>query len=196
MDKLALYIRYAFRSFFRGQSRSAFGAFCVAVGVASVVALGLTGANFRSAVSGNGQQLNRGDVSATPAGNAFTLQQSAVFARMRAQGKVTDYTAKTEDFGLLRNPHERDRSTIGSLSAVDPTKFPFYDTIAVDRPSGTSLAKLLVSPNSAVVSSDTAAVLNTAVGGQVSFDSPNGFTHTYTVTGIVPNNANDTKIGL
>ena len=43
MKALALYIRYAFRSFVRGRSRSLFGAFCVAVGITSVVALGLVG---------------------------------------------------------------------------------------------------------------------------------------------------------
>src|SRR5579864_8276869 len=118
MDKLALYLRYALRSFVRGQSRSVFGAFCVAVGVASVIALGLTGANFRSAVSSSGQKLNRGDVSATPAGNAFTLRQYAVFARLKSQGAITDYTARIQDFGLLRS-QQRESSTIGSLNVVD-----------------------------------------------------------------------------
>ena len=47
MSSFLLYTRYAFRSFLRGRSRSLFGAFCVAVGIASVVALGLVGANFQ-----------------------------------------------------------------------------------------------------------------------------------------------------
>jgi ABC-type antimicrobial peptide transport system permease subunit len=196
MNTFALYVRYALRSFIRGRTRSLFGAFCVAVGVASVIALGLTGANFRSAATGNAQKLNRGDVSATPAGNAFTLKQYAVFARMKAQGKLADYTAKTEEFGLMRNSQKQATSAIGSISAVDPTKFPFYDTITANQPSGSSLASLLANSDSAVISSDAATVLDIGVGGRVAFDSPNGFTHTYTVTGIVPDNANDTSIGL
>src|SRR5947209_5740215 len=114
MEKLFLYFRYALRSFIRGHSRSVFGAFCVAVGVASVIALGLVGANFRSAATGDAQKLNRGDVSVVPAGNAFTLKQYAVFPRMKAQGKLTDYTARTEDGGLVRNPEQRASSTIGT----------------------------------------------------------------------------------
>jgi predicted lysophospholipase L1 biosynthesis ABC-type transport system permease subunit len=66
MSTLSLYLRYAVRSFIRGRSRSLFGVFCVAVGVASVVALGLAGGNFKSAVTANAQKQNRGDVSIVP----------------------------------------------------------------------------------------------------------------------------------
>ena len=37
MDRLSLYISYAFRSFMRGRSRSLFGTFCVAIGVAGAL---------------------------------------------------------------------------------------------------------------------------------------------------------------
>ena len=90
MNKLALYLRYAFRSFIRGRSRSLFGAFCVSVGVASVVALGMAGGNFQSAMTGSAQKQNRGDISVSPPGQALSLHQYAVFAQMKAQGRITD----------------------------------------------------------------------------------------------------------
>src|SRR2546423_13127382 len=102
MDKFALYFRYALRSFIRGRSRSLFGAFCVSVGVASVVALGMAGGNFQSAITSNAQKQNRGDVSVAPPGQSLGLKQYAVFAQMKRQGRITDFTARLQDDAVLR----------------------------------------------------------------------------------------------
>src|SRR5918912_383998 len=92
MKALGLYVRYAFRSFIRGRSRSIFGAFCVAVGIASVVALGLVGGNFQDALTGNAQKLNRGDVSLSFNGQGISQKQYGYFAQLKSRGLVTDYT--------------------------------------------------------------------------------------------------------
>src|SRR5665811_697781 len=102
MSALALYTRYAFRSFLRGRSRSIFGAFCVAVGIASVVALGLVGGNFQDAVTGNAQKLNRGDVSLQFNGQGASLRDYQYFARLKAQGKIVDYTPLLRADAMLK----------------------------------------------------------------------------------------------
>jgi predicted lysophospholipase L1 biosynthesis ABC-type transport system permease subunit len=59
------YARYAFRSFRRSGARAVFAVFCVAAGVAAVVALQLVSANLKAAITGNAQQQTRGDVAIT-----------------------------------------------------------------------------------------------------------------------------------
>jgi ABC-type antimicrobial peptide transport system permease subunit len=184
-----LYVRYALRSFVRGGTRSLFGAFCVAVGVASIVALGLIAGGFRSAITGNAQQQNRGDVSVVPAGGAMTVRQYAVFGRLKARGEIADYTARLQDGAVLRNPQSPADSVLGNFGAVDSRIFPFYDTITADRPAGVSLGRLLARLDSAVISHDLAGSLHLAPGSRVALASSLGFRRVYTVAGIVPDSA-------
>ena len=156
MNALALYIRYALRSFARGRTRSVFGAFCVAVGVASVVALGLVGGNFQDKVTGDARQQNRGDVSVWAPSRYFDAKDYRYFASLKTQGKVDDYTSLLNLDAMLKTPTgDQNDVNIGSLYAVEPQKFPFYDTIKADEPAGVPLARLLTHPNDAVVGHDT-----------------------------------------
>ena len=189
MKAVALYLRYAVRSFLRGRTRSLFGAFCVAVGVASVIALGLTAGNFQSAITGNAQQQNRGDVSVEPAGGTMSVGQYALFSQLKTRGEITDYTAKLQDGAVVRNPRNPGDSVLGNFGAVDSRKFPFYGTITADRPAGTPLSRLLAHPNDAVISHDLATSLHLRVGSRVALASNLGLERTYTVRGIVPDSA-------
>jgi predicted lysophospholipase L1 biosynthesis ABC-type transport system permease subunit len=189
MEALTLYTRYAFRSFLRARSRSVFGAFCVAVGIAAVVALGLAGGNFRNTITTDAQKQNRGDVLASPAGVGFTFEQMRIFDRLKARGQIVDYTSRYYDDAMLRNPGNAALSAVGGLSAVDPRKFPFYDTITADQPAGVPLATLLHNPRNAVVSHDAFDSLHLHLGDTLIVNSRRGFDHRYTVAGIVPDNA-------
>src|SRR5437660_4900728 len=102
MNALSLYFRYALRSFIRGRRRSLFGAFCVGVGVAAVVALGLVGGNFRDSVTGDARKMNRGDVAVSPPGMGFSLKEYAVFAGLKSRGRITGYTPRLQDNASLR----------------------------------------------------------------------------------------------
>jgi predicted lysophospholipase L1 biosynthesis ABC-type transport system permease subunit len=191
MKTLALYSRYALRSFMRGRSRSFFGAFCVAVGVASVVALGLVGANFQHTISSNGQKINRGDLSVNPAAmNGFTARQYAYFAQLKARGEIVDYTTRLQTGAQIRKPGNSGDNLLARMTGVDPTKFPFYDQINATDPSGKPLAALLASPADAAVGQSTYDKLHLRVGAPIAVDTPDGTFH-YAVTGIVPNTAPD-----
>ena len=196
MKALLLYTRYAFRSFLRGRSRSVFGAFCVAVGIASVVALGLVGGNFQDAVTGNAQKLNRGDVSLQFNGQGVSIADYRYFAQLKAQGKIVDYTPLLRADAMLKQYRvNQSNVAIGGLIGIDPKKFPFYDTITADQPSGVSLSTLLARPNSAVVPHTIFDQLHLRIGGPVSVVFRYGGSHVYTVTGIVPDNAQDPTFG-
>jgi predicted lysophospholipase L1 biosynthesis ABC-type transport system permease subunit len=186
---IALYFRYALRSFERGGTRSLFGAFCVAVGVAAIVALGLIAGDFQTAITGNARQQNRGDLSVASAGGTMTVRQYTVFGRLKARGKIADYTSRLQDGAVLRNPQNAADSVLGNFGALDPKKFPFYDTITADRPAGITLRRLLARPDSAVISHDVASSLHLALGGRVALASNLGLRRLHTVTGIVPDSA-------
>lgn len=196
MKALGLYVRYALRSFIRGRTRSFFGAFCVAVGIASVVSLGLVGGNFRDALTGNAQKLNRGDVSIQFNGQGVSRADYRFFARLKAQGKITDFTPFLHADAMLKPGGGNASSTIiGTLDAVEGQKFPFYDTIKGDRPAGSTLAALLAHPNDAVVSQTVFDQLHLHIGGTVTCVFRFGGARTYTVRGIVPDNAQDPGFG-
>jgi ABC-type antimicrobial peptide transport system permease subunit len=195
MTSFLLYVRYAMRSFVRGRTRSLFGAFCVAVGIASVVALGLVGANFNRALSGDARHLTRGDLYASPPGWAFTSAQFHLFAQLKARGEITEYTPRFQDGAALRTLNPGGGSAIGAITAVDPSRFPFYDTITATRPEGRTLAQLLRTPHDAAVSADTLATLHLKIGDSIVVNSQHGLARTYTITGVVPDNAPDPGFG-
>lgn len=192
MSKLSLYIRYAMRSFLRGKTRSLFGVFCVAIGVASVVALGLTAGNFRDSVTGDARKLNRGDLAVSPPGMGFSLKDYRYFAQLKARGEITDYTTRLQDDTALRSPSG---STVGTIVGVDSKVFPYYDTIRSTSPGGDALRTLLAPPNTAVVSQDTLDTLHLKVGDQITINSRHGLNHRYTITAVVPDSAVDPFFG-
>jgi putative ABC transport system permease protein len=189
MDRLWLYTKYAVRSFRRGGVRSLFGAFCVAVGVAAIVALELVGANFRATITGNAQKINRGDVSVTAWGTGMTTSQYAAFARLKRQGAFVDYTSL-----ITRNATVRkvggDPTNVQFVGAdgIDPATFPFYDRITADKPAGVPLSRLITNRQDTVVSEALASSLDLHIGDRIyaGFYSHN---RTYRVTGIIPDSS-------
>jgi ABC-type antimicrobial peptide transport system permease subunit len=199
MHALSLFARYALRSFIRGRSRSIFGAFCVAVGVASVVALGLVAGNFRDAVTGNAQKLNRGDVTLALPESRLSLKDYRYFANLKSRGDITDYQAQLRVDALIK-AHSGDQSNvvIGSAVVVERQKFPYYDTIAANDPSGTPLSQLLRRTggrDGAAISQTVLNNLHLHIGSPVDVIFRYGGKHTYVVTGVVPDNAPDPGFG-
>lgn len=196
MKAFPLYFRYALRSFIRGRSRSLFGAFCVAVGIGSVIALGLVGGNFRDTVTGSAQKLNRGDVSISFPGQGVSLKDYRYFDQLKKQGKLVDYTPLLNFNAMIKRAHgDQNNVTIGNMIGIQPGKFPFYDTIKADKPSGVPLKQLLSKPNTAVVPQTVFDSLHLRIGGPVGVFFRFGGSRTYTVTGIVPDSAQDPGFG-
>jgi putative ABC transport system permease protein len=195
MHTFALYIRYAFRSFKRGRSRSVFGAFCVSVGIASVVALGLTSGNFQSATTRDALKQNRGDLQVTASGLGFSPKNLQLFATLKAKGQIIDYTERIMEGAAYSGPDARNSSAIGTIYTVEPSKFPYYDTIVADQPAGASLKTLLANPANTVVTHDMLATLRLHVGSKLTVVTQHGFTHSFTIAGVVPDEAFDPAFG-
>jgi predicted lysophospholipase L1 biosynthesis ABC-type transport system permease subunit len=193
MNRLSLYFKYAYQSFRRGDVRSMLAVFSIAVGVAAVVALQTVGANVNASLTGNAQHLNQGDVSVQASGSGFTPSQYSLFARLKHQGKLVDYTPLIAVDSMAEpvggNPS---LTALQSFQGVDPSKFPFYGRITADSPNGKAISSLLRSSNDALISQATAASLHLHVGSRVAMTyAPNAGWHkqTFRVAGIVADTA-------
>jgi putative ABC transport system permease protein len=90
MKRYLFYARYALRSFQRSGTRAVFAIFCVAVGVAAIVALQLVAANFRASITGDAQKNNRGDVSVVASSQGIPAKDYALFGQLSRQGAIVD----------------------------------------------------------------------------------------------------------
>src|SRR5579872_5688777 len=119
MKRYLFYSRYALRSFLRSGGRAVFATFCVAAGVAAIVALQLVSANLRASITGNAQRLNRGDVSITAPVAGIPLKDYQLFATLQRQGLFVDYTPLIDSLMAIR-PVGANRSLVsfGTVNGV------------------------------------------------------------------------------
>ncbi len=154
MKRLNFYLKYAWRSVLRGGQRSFFAVLCVAVGVASLVALESLGQSISDTLTGDTQARAGGDVIARL--NQFSnesnqsLNERAVanLTELKNQGLVNDWTPLiTNDLqigGYFGFPP--------TFYAVDPAKYPLYGELKIIEPAGKNLRELISTPNSVVIS--------------------------------------------
>lgn len=168
MKSLAFYFTYAWRSVQRGGQRTFFAILCVAVGVASIVALQSTGLAIQDAVAGDARANAKADVVVSNAQLFFTKEDLAKFDTLKQQGKIVDYTTSVDNAGVTALTKDGKQSnSFGSYYLaliIDPTKYPFYGKVELENPKGKSLKDLLVKPNQIVVNSKMATSLGVKVG--------------------------------
>ena len=182
--KLGMYWRYATRSLVRGGQRTVFAIFCVAVGVLVIVALQLVGNMVAGSITGNIRAFVGGDISVHTEGHDFTKLQLAYFAQLRAQGRITAYSAVGDPCAtadVAAGPDQR-----VCIFTVDPATFPLGGGLHWITPAGGSLPERLAG-DSAVATQALAQQLHVGVGDQLSFTTDDGRKGTLTITGIVAN---------
>jgi predicted lysophospholipase L1 biosynthesis ABC-type transport system permease subunit len=189
MRRLLFFSHYAFRSFRRSGGRAVFATFCVAAGVAAVVALQLVSANLRASITGNAQKTNRGDVSVTAPAGGMPLKDYQSLAALKRQGAFLDYTPLVDTMTAIR-PVGADRTkvTFAMVNGIDPAKYPFYDRITTTSPADVPLSTVLASPRDIVVNQAVFDKLGLHIGSRVTV-AIRAHTYYYTVTGIVPTTA-------
>jgi predicted lysophospholipase L1 biosynthesis ABC-type transport system permease subunit len=186
MRRFLFFSHYAFRSFRRSGGRAVFATFCVAAGVAAIVALQLVSANLRASITGNAQKTNRGDVSVTAPLGGMPLKVYQRFATLERQRAFLGYTPLIDTMTAIR-PVGADRTkvTFAMVNGIDPIKYPFYDRIATTTPADMPLATVLGSPRDIVVNQAVFDKLGLHIGSKVTV-AIRAHSYTYTVTGIVP----------
>ncbi len=197
------YLKYAARNLRRSTRWTIFAIFCIAAGVAAVVALRSLGLAIGDSLVENVRQQNHGDITlsfsssggfsfdlGSSADNADTFTPNAVAnAQQWAQQHNATFTAYTLNSASQVTPI--DAVTVGrpqfvSLFLIDPETFPPTSPIELLDPAGTTLRDALAGENSIVISQNLAASQSLSVGDTVRVS---GTEETFTVTGIAPTEA-------
>ena len=210
MRHILFYLNYAFRNLRRSGRWTIFGIFCIAAGVATVVALRSLGLAIGDSLIDNVRASNHGDITLSRAGGGGFM--SAAFL---APGEDDDddifsdrelerIMAWVEENGVQATAYINyanmqltpvDAVTVGrpqfiSAFLVDPQTFPPTGDILALEPAGVPLRELLTSGFDVVISQNLAESQDIHVGDTVRVS---GTEDIFTVRGIVPT---DTEANL
>ncbi len=182
MNRLKLYWNYATRSLRRGGQRTVLAIFCIAVGVMAIVSLQLAGNMVNTALTGNVRGALGGDISVLNGIGPYTQQELSIFANLKTNGTLTQYTAAvdTQVRAVVNGqPHRFE------LFAVDPSVFPLAGTPVFSNPSNGSLSSL-ASGNTVVVTDSLLSQLGLHKGDQLMVESPgDGRSFSATIGGVI-----------
>ncbi len=171
MKNILLYTKYAWRSIARGGQRSFFAILCVAVGVASIVALQSTGLSIQDAVAGDARANARADVVVNNRQTYFKPEDIAKIDSLKQNGTIADYTTTNDFHGLAVRKADGSKSNdFGSYYqafVIDPTKYPYYGKVELAQPKGQSLKEVLTAPGQVVINSKMAASIGAKVGDKI-----------------------------
>lgn len=201
MSKLLFYLRYAFRNLRRSGRWSTFAIFCIAAGVATVVALRSLGLAIADSLVENVRASNHGDITISNGGGGSFFSLNMItpedaentfrpnqIRRIQAWveergGQMTSYI----NYGNLQVTAV-DAVTVGrpqfvSAFLIDPATFPPTGDILAAEPANVPLRDLIGSGNDIVISKNLADSQGVGVGDTVRVS---GTEEMFTVRGIVP----------
>ncbi|MBI5666993.1 MAG: FtsX-like permease family protein [Chloroflexi bacterium] len=200
MGRLLFYFRYAGRSLWRSGHWTAFAIFCVAAGVATVVALRSLGLAINDSLLSNVRQFNHGDINISHVANYGPFS----FAVQRGQGGDTytpDDVARIEAWAASRGARitaymtasniqitpiqgqQFGRPQFTSTFFIDPQTYALISEIRALDPPGVPLRDLFQGGREVVISQNMADLNGLKVGDTVYVS---GSDQTFTVRGIVP----------
>ncbi len=163
--KAGLYLRYTTRSLRRGGRRTVLAAFCVGVGVMAIVGLQLAAAMVTASLTSNVRQANGGDVSVVSVAVPLPSSELGTFATLKAQGRITNFTAVREDQSTLIGSGGQGVSAV--IDAVDPRSFPLVGSLLLRPGALGDFHQLMERPNTMVLSGGVASLLRARAGSRV-----------------------------
>lgn len=197
LNSLRFYFSYAARNQRRSLRWTAFAAFCIAAGVAAIVALRTLGLSIGDSLADNVRANNRGDISisAGRGGMSFNFTGATDDARVFEPDTVAAIEAwaaandaRISAFLEASNLQVTrvDAVTVGRPQFVtglliDPASYPAYGTVTLLEPAGAALASVFTGGNDIVVSQNLAESQGLAVGDTVRVT---GTDEPFTVRGI------------
>jgi len=185
--KAGLYLRYTTRSLRRGGRRTVLACFCIGVGVMAIVGLQLAAAMVTASLTANVRQANGGDVSVVSVAVPFPATDLSTFTKLKAQGKITNFTAVREYQSTLILKGGQGVSTV--IDAVDPATFPLVGTLPLRPGALGTFGQLVRRPDTMVLSEGIASLLKATVGSRVEVNLV-GARHqpSWTVGGVLSGN--------
>ncbi len=204
MKRLVFYFQYASRNLRRSSQWTAFAIFCVAAGVATVVALRSLGLAINDSLLSNVRQFNHGDINISLVSNygpfSFAMQGGAdersvypVSETQRIQswaaglgGRTTAYIAVSNVQITPTQGTQFGRPQFTSSFFIDPQTYAIVSDIRALDPPGVPLRDLFSGGREIVIGDNMADLHGLKVGDEV-FVS--GTDQEYVVRGIVPTEA-------
>lgn len=199
ISRFVFYLQYAARNLVRSARWTTFAIFCIAAGVATVVALRGLGLAIGDSLVDNVRITNHGDITITResgfsmfgGGDPENQQRSVIQPSeiQRVEAYVAEKGGTMAVYGLSESLQITavDAVTVGrpqfiSTLLIDPQTFPPYGEIVALEPEGVPLRDLFAQPNSVVISRNLADLQGLSVGDTVRVSNT---TEMFTVTGIV-----------
>lgn len=213
MEKLIFYFTHSWNDLRVGGKRTAFALLCIAAGVAAVVSLQNLGAMIGASLTGNIQELNRGDIRVFPPGPGLNRESvggirpenryletsgggAAVFTmegvqaieetvqRLDPQARIT-YRYLSPTNPIIGTFLEVNNASKPILPfIIEVDKYPLYGEILTT--DGQTIQTVMKDPTDIVISDNAASDHNLKVGDQVKL---NGTNTRFTVRGIVDREA-------
>jgi len=204
MTRLVFYLQYAAKNLRRSGQWTVFAVFCVAAGVATVVALRGLGLAITDSLLTNLRQYNHGDINLSTVSGfgpfAVAFQRGAdepsiipdwQMQQVRAWAAANN--AAMTAYALVSNVQitavgaaETGRPQFSSSLFIDPASFGAMNPIVALDPAGVPLAQLFTGDYDIVISQNMAESLNVKVGDPVRVS---GTEQPFTVRGIVSTDA-------
>ncbi len=202
--RIGFYLLYAARTLRRSGHWTTFAVFCVATGVATVVALRSLGLAISDSLLTNVRQFNHGDINISQIYNfgpfAFTIHRGgderSVYTPGQVErvrqwitargGRMTAYTALNNIQIIPAGQEFTPRPQFATSFLIDPQTFAIAADIRAIDPPGAPLADLFHGGREVVISWNLAEANGLKVGDQV---LASGAAEPFTVTGIVPTEA-------
>ncbi len=197
---LRFYIEHSLHDLTRNGRRTLFALFCVAAGVAAIVALRTLALSIGDTLTENIARTNHGDILVSARNTRDAIQVSAISGTggtrafspqsldaintwakkngVQVTSAITDVNIQVA--GLSGSSVGRPQF-ISSL-VIDPKTYPFYGPVVALDPPGVPLSKLFTGGNDVVISDNLAKGQNIKVGDQVRVSRT---TEPFTVRGIV-----------
>lgn len=178
MKRFGFYFKYAWRSVIRGGRLSVTALLCLAIGVATLVALQSLTISIRDTFTGDIQARAGGDIVAhvnyeTDYQLSLYPQAAATLDKFKTQGQIVDWTGLNSHTiqitGYFNVPP--------SVYIVDPKHFPLYGKIPMVAPVNGDFNKLLAQPNSIIVSKSLWQTNHYQLGQEIEVSGVTDFTN-------------------
>jgi putative ABC transport system permease protein len=161
LKRINFYFTYAWRSVLRGGQRTIFAVLCIAVGVATLVALQSLGQSSSDTLLGDAKFRAGGDLVLSPYRRASTNFVAAFneeivtpeLTRLKNEGIIEEWTPFYLNSVQIRNSAiSNPLFNITNIYSVKTAQYPFYGNVQIVEPQGANFKDLLKEPGAVVVS--------------------------------------------
>jgi putative ABC transport system permease protein len=182
--RLLFYFTYGFRNIQRGGRWSALAIFCIAAGVATVVALRGLGLSIGESLVGTVRSDNKGDfrvVTDSNEGPEFAMLRGGEDLRFFTDEEIASVEAFAAEHGATISrfttggPVQIAAQSGGIINSsqfitsytIEPENYPAFGNIRVIEPAGKTLAELFTEDNDVVISENMAEAQSLSIGDEV-----------------------------